>query len=100
MFDMTIVDSRTGEKTELTIVSRDLLIWERTTKGANLKSFQDAPKIDDMYSLAYFAGKRTGDLSGIGREEFETKFDVDFESMAEDSDDEVRPTPGDRGIDG
>jgi hypothetical protein len=79
MFKVTIERDQTGEKFELTVTARDILMWERTTKGASLAGFQDNARMTDMYAMAFFAAKRAGVLeSGTLLKTFETDYDVDF----------------------
>lgn len=79
-----------GEPYALTATTRDILQWEKTSKGKTLKTLQEQAPIEDFYKIAHFAAKRqqlfTGSLS-----EFEDSVDIDVEE-----DEEENPTSQDR----
>ncbi|WP_435582920.1 hypothetical protein [Amycolatopsis thermoflava] len=88
MIDFKIVPDA-GEPYELKGTTRDVLSWEKTTKGASLKSLMDNPHMADMYKVAWFAAKRTSQFSGT-LAEFESSVDLDFEF--EEAEKEPDPT--------
>ena len=72
------VKLESGEDFEVAATSRDLLMWEKTTKGASLKTLMDDPKMIDMYKLAHFASRRAGFFAGT-LAEFEDGAVLEFE---------------------
>lgn len=87
MYDFE-VEPDEGDKYEVTATSRDILVFEKTTKGATLANLLGNPKMTDLYALAHIASRRqrmyTGTLS-----EFEKTCEVVFRETAE-------PDPTDR----
>lgn len=79
-----------GETFDLEGTSRDVLLWERTTKGAQLAKIETDLKMSDLYKIAYFAMKRTRGFDGT-QTEFEETYDLDF-----DMEEEPDPTREDR----
>lgn len=67
-----------GDNFEVSATSRDLLMWEKTTKGASLKTLMDDPKMVDMYKLAHFAARRASFFTGT-LAEFEEQAELEFE---------------------
>jgi hypothetical protein len=63
MFDFTITPD-SGEPFQVTAGSRDVLTWERTTKGASLATLASGMKIGDMYRIAHIASRRLGLFNG------------------------------------
>jgi len=88
MFKFTITDD-TGVAHDVTATSRDVVMWERTTRGASLGQLKDAMRYTDLYKIAYFAAKRTGLFDGN-----ETSFveQFDLEVVAEEDDESADPT--------
>ncbi|EHR62631.1 hypothetical protein [Saccharomonospora cyanea] len=84
MFTITVkpdgVEAFTVEAT-----SRDVLNWERTNKGVNLKKLEQAPSMVDFYKIAHFAVQRTGQWAG-SVDEFMATCEIEVE------DDEADPT--------
>lgn len=70
--------------------ARDVLNWERTTKGAKFGDLADGLEFAHLYKIAWFAAKRTSVFTG-DLKEFEDTYDVEPEG--EDDED---PTSGDR----
>jgi hypothetical protein len=85
LFTFTVTPDGT-ESYELAATSRDVLNWEKTTKGASLGKFESDPTIQDVYKIAFFAAKRTGQFSGT-LPEFEASHDLEF-----DMEDKADPT--------
>lgn len=75
-----------GEPYEVTARSRDVFVWEKTTKGTMGQLAQGAPMVD-LYHLAYLAAKRTGLFDG-SLADFSATVDLDFDGL----DDEPDPT--------
>jgi hypothetical protein len=72
------------EKYELKATTRDILNWEKTTKGASLKKLMEELAMVDLYKVAHFAAKRTGQFTG-SLQDFEATNDLEFE-LEEDAD--------------
>lgn len=54
--------------------TRDILRWERTTKGASASQLEE-PTMAALYKIAHLAATRTGDFSG-SLKEFEESVDI------------------------
>lgn len=67
-----------GDEFEVEATSRDILNWEKTTKGASLGKFEKDPQITDVYKIAHFAAKRTQQFAG-NLQEWEATVDIEFE---------------------
>ncbi|MCW6008504.1 hypothetical protein K1W54_28765 [Micromonospora sp. CPCC 205371] len=89
MFDFKITPDGL-EPFEVTAGSRDVLKWERTTKGASFKGIAEDLKMTDMYKVAWIAAKRQGLYEGT-LAEFEDDCEIDFEET--DEPDPTRPAP-------
>lgn len=81
-----------GEPFIVTVTTRDISKWEKTTKGATFATFQADQKISDLYKITYYACVRQGLDTGTPQTlaEFESGADLDF---LDDEDDEPDPTP-------
>lgn len=77
-----------GEPYELTAGSRDVLQWERTTKGKSAATLGD---MADMYKVAWLAAKRQGLYDG-SLQDFETTVDLETEGDEDGSDEGPDPT--------
>ncbi|MGA6164308.1 hypothetical protein [Amycolatopsis magusensis] len=77
----------TAETQEVTATTRDILNWERTTKGKSFGGLMDNQEIGDFYKIAFFAAKRTIGFAGT-QQEFEQRYDLEFEV-----EEEADPTP-------
>lgn len=71
-----------GEPFDIEATSRDVLMWERTTKGAKLANIENDLHLADMYKIAWFTAKRLGLFTG-SQAEFEESHDLDFEKEEE-----------------
>ncbi|MBK1785136.1 hypothetical protein [Prauserella cavernicola] len=81
-----------GDAIDIETNSRDVLNWERTTKGASFGSFVDDMHIVDLYKIAWYASRRLGEYSGPLKE-FEQAFDLEVDRASDDEDDdELDPT--------
>ncbi|TKG58050.1 hypothetical protein [Prauserella endophytica] len=67
-----------GEPFEVTATTRDILNWEKVTKGASLKQLMEDLHAGDLYKVAHFASKRTQQFTGT-LQEFEQSCDLEFE---------------------
>lgn len=72
------VNPENGDAYEVTATSRDVLLWEKTTKGRSVKTLMDDVSLVDMYKIAYLASQRQGLFHGTIKE-FEDSVDLDFE---------------------
>ena len=89
MFDFKVVPD-SGEPYDLTADSRDVYLWERTTKGKNLVALRDSLAMGDLYRLAHFAAKRTGRYASTF-DEFVEEHAIDLQD--EEEEEEPDPTP-------
>lgn len=65
------------EEYPLTITSRDILAWERVTKGMTFAKLQQDMNMGHIYNLAHRAATRRRLYSG-SLEEFEAVTDIDI----------------------
>lgn len=79
-----------GETYDLTIKSRDILAWERVTKGMTFAKLQQELNMAHVYNLAWRAASRTRVFSGT-LAEFEESHDIDIVE-GDDEDGGPRPT--------
>jgi hypothetical protein len=66
-----------GDAIDIESSTRDILKWERTTKGASASQLQE-PSFTALYKIAWIAATRHGKFSGT-LAEFEETFDIDTE---------------------
>ena len=76
-----------GDTYEVTSTTRDILMWERTTKGAAAFQLQE-PTMGALYRIAHLASQRTGQFSGTLKD-FEES--VDLEVAGEEDPDPTQP---------
>lgn len=62
--------------------TRDVLNWERTTKGVNLRKLEEQPSMVDFYKIAHFALRRQQLFAGSLDELMET-CDIEVEKEEE-----------------
>ena len=89
MIDVTITPDG-GGPIEVTIQSRDVLVWERTGKGRSFGTLMDDISMTAIYHLAWLAMRRLGHFAG-DLKEFEATVEVSLEEDQEDA--EADPTP-------
>lgn len=89
MFDFKIQPDG-GDEFTVTAGSRDVLVWEKTTKGASFGSIADGLKLADLYKIAHIAAKRHGLFNGT-LAEFEASCELDM--VAQEEPDPTRPAP-------
>lgn len=83
-----------GESFEVTASTRDVLKWEKTTKGATVARLERNPSIVDLYAIAWHASKRAKLFAG-SLAEFEDTCDIVTHDEDQDDDedgDELGPT--------
>lgn len=76
-----------GEPYSLTAGSRDVMFWEKTTKGAALIQLREGLKLTDLYKIAWIAARRQSLFAG-SLEEFEKTCELGYEEEPEPD-----PTP-------
>lgn len=74
----------------VTATTRDIMKWEKTTRGASFAKLQLEQKITDLYRIAFLASTRQGLYSGTA-EEFEAECDLDM--LNDDEDESADPFP-------
>jgi hypothetical protein len=74
MFTLDIAPDE-AEKYRIVATSRDISLWERTTKGASLKRLEENTMIGDLEHIGWLASKRQG-LFGGSLLEFRATCDV------------------------
>ncbi|MEV6693368.1 hypothetical protein AB0M35_18050 [Micromonospora sp. NPDC051196] len=91
MFDFKLSIDGQDAQVELTATSRDVLMWEKTTKGASFAKLEADLKIGDLYGVAYRAAVRKGVFAGT-LDDFQLKVDMEFEDTKPGSDGDKDPT--------
>lgn len=81
MFDFKLTPDD-GEQFDVTAGSRDVLVWEKSTKGASFGSIAEGLRITDLYKIAWIASKRLGHFGGT-LAEFEAGVELEFEEQPE-----------------
>lgn len=71
--------------------TRDVLNWERTSKGKTFGGLMDSLAMGDLYRIAFFASKRQGLFAGTERE-FEEQVVLVFKGLT-DGQDPTNPAP-------
>jgi hypothetical protein len=89
MFTFTVKPDN-GEPYEVTAGSRDVLVWERTSKGNSFGSLRDGLHMGDLYRIAHIASRRLG-LFTADLKTFEETCELDFDE--EEEPDPTRPAP-------
>lgn len=86
MFTFKLTDEA-GEVTEVKADSRDVLVWEKTSRS-NERYVELVTELSmvKLYRLAYIAAKRQGVVTGMAQKDFETAFVLGIET------EEVVPT--------
>jgi hypothetical protein len=90
MFEFTVTPDG-GEAYDIVATSRDVLMWERTTKGASFAQLESNLRLVDLYAIAYRAALRLGHFDGH-LSDFETSVDLDLLAGSDDEE-------GDEGVD-
>jgi hypothetical protein len=75
MFTIKVVPDN-GEPFEVESQTRDILKWEKTTKGASAHQLREA-SFEALYKIAWIVAQRTGQFPGTLRE-FEETVDLDI----------------------
>ena len=89
MIDVTVIPDG-GEPYEITVQSRDVLVWERTGRGNSFGALMDQISMVAMYHLAWIAARRLGHFAG-DLKEFEQTVEVNLEETENEG--EPDPTP-------
>lgn len=76
-----------GDAFEVESTTRDILRWERTTKGASAHQLQE-PSFTALYKIAHLAAQRTGQFAGALKEFEDT---VDLEVVGDEDPDPTQP---------
>ena len=83
-----------GDEYELTIQPRDVLVWEKTSKGNKTwLGFMANVNMTDLYELARIAAWRQGHITSESRKEFEEHNDVVFTTEDDEEPDPSLPGP-------
>lgn len=86
MLNLKIVPDN-SDPYDLTVTTRDIAKWERTTKGASFAGLQSDMHVKDVYAVAFHAATRRGLFAG-SLKEFEES--VDFDILGEEEADPTR----------
>lgn len=79
-----------GDAYRVTATARDILQWERTTKGASFAALMRDMRFTDLYKVAYYASRRLGHFTG-SLAEFEASVDLVHDDDADDEPDPTQP---------
>ncbi|HEY9416113.1 MAG TPA: hypothetical protein VIQ30_15235 [Pseudonocardia sp.] len=84
-----------GDPYKVTATSRDVLTWEKTTKGRSFVDLINEPTLVDLYRVAHLAAWRQGLTTAKNLQEFEATCEVAgiFDDEDQVADDEPDPTP-------
>ena len=88
MIDVTVTPDG-GDAREVKILSRDVLVWERTGKGRSFGTLMEDISMIAMYHLAWIASRRLGYFVG-DLAEFEATCEVGLET---DEEGDAAPDP-------
>lgn len=77
-----------GVELDVTARPRDILQWEKTTKGAKFSDFEKGIELSTLYSVAFMAARRQGLVEDKNLAEFEANWDC-----LPTGEDETDPTP-------
>lgn len=83
MYEFRVIPDH-ADPFDLTVSSRDVLLWERTGKGKYAAKLAETGSYSDFYSIAYIAARRQGLWEGT-REEFEQQCDIELSDDEEDA---------------
>lgn len=89
MFTFTVKPDG-GDPFEVTAGTRDVLKWERTTKGASLGQLKEGVTLGALYRIAHIAAVRQRLFAGT-LVEFEETCELEFDE--DDEPDPTRPAP-------
>lgn len=94
MFEFTVKPDA-GEPFDVEGTTRDVLAWERTTKGASIGAMKTNPKLTDLYKIAHLAATRQQLFTGSLETFMETcDLIVHDEDDEDEGDDGPDPTQG------
>lgn len=79
MIDFKVVPDA-GEPYAITATARDVLRWEKTSRGKTFQGLMDNLSMVDLYALAWHASIRQGQLArDVSLKDFEDTHEVEFE---------------------
>lgn len=84
------VTPSSGEMFELAAESRDIYVWEKTSKGKAFGDSMRSGSVVDLTEIAYYAARRQGFFVGT-LTEFASSHDI--EGVEEEEPDPTQPTP-------
>ncbi|GAB3812088.1 hypothetical protein [Kribbella italica] len=74
-----------GEPWNVKAHTRDVLVWEKASKGKSFTDLLVSPNLTDLYKVAHIAAKRQQLFSGT-LQEFETQTDIEMIGEDEEPD--------------
>lgn len=100
MFKFKLYDTDSEDPVEITADSRDILQWERLTKGASFGELGKNLRMTDIYRIAYLASRRLKVLPDEVKNEanFSERFRVEIMNDAEDDEESAKGDPFDEGL--
>lgn len=81
MITFTLVPDH-GDPLEVTAGTRDVYVWEKTSKGKTFAAAMGSPAIVDLYEIAWHAARRQGLFTG-GLENFVATYELETEGEQE-----------------
>lgn len=70
-----------GDAWEVTADSRDVYMWERSTKGASFAKLKDDLHMGDLYAVCWFAARRKGLIpNGTTLADFAEQHHLEFDT--------------------
>lgn len=89
MIDFTVIPD-SGERYRVKATSRDILAWEKISKGKSFSKLMEDLPMADLYRMAHLASRRQGMFAGT-LEDFEAGCELDFESTDTADTDPTQP---------
>jgi hypothetical protein len=77
---------------ELTATSRDVYVWERTTKNAAFNRLETDLLMADLYKIAFLSAQRQGHWDGT-QQQFEQSCDLELVADQDGEADPTQPAP-------
>jgi len=93
MLNFLLRNVESGEDLKVTATSRDILVWEKTSRSnESFTNLVTAPHLAQYYRVSWIAAKRLGEFDGT-LHEWEDQYDLDLDRVEEGSIFPTRPAP-------
>ena len=91
MFTFTVSPDN-GEPYDLTVTSRDVVMWEKIDRNHTINRLETNPSMKDLYSVTHVAAKRRNLFPGV-LAEWETSVDLEPKAPDPHASDPTQPAP-------